>query len=89
VVVSNLAPYRADAHVVVASSFLSGGASSVIISTHTPSRKAKKVFSEMFYTALLGGADVQTALRKVQSEMIRNPEFSSPLVWGPYMLWGQ
>jgi tetratricopeptide (TPR) repeat protein len=89
VVVSNLAPYHADAPVVVASSFLSGGASSVIISTHTPSRKAKKVFSEMFYTALLGGADVQTALRKVQSEMIRNPEFSSPLVWGAYTLWGQ
>jgi tetratricopeptide (TPR) repeat protein len=89
VVVSSLSPGQANVHVVLASSLLAGGAMPVIVATSTPSRKAKKVFSEIFYTALLGGADAQTALRRVQAEMIRNPEFSSPLVWGSYMSWGQ
>jgi tetratricopeptide (TPR) repeat protein len=89
VVLSDLSPGLANVHVLLASALLSGGATSVVVSTATPSRKAKKVFSEMFYTALLGGADVQSALRRVQAEMIRNPEFSSPLVWGAYMAWGQ
>jgi CHAT domain-containing protein len=88
-VLSNLAPGDGTTQALVAPVLLSSGTGRVVITTHTPSRKAKKVFSELFYTALLGGADVESALRTVQSEMIRNPEFSSPLVWGTYRVWGR
>jgi hypothetical protein len=88
-VLSNLAPGSGQTQSLVAPVLLSAGTGRVIVTTHTPSRKAKKVFSELFYTALLGGADVESALRTVQSEMIRNREFSSPLVWGTYRVWGR
>jgi CHAT domain-containing protein len=88
VVVSDLWPGKEGASSVIAPSLLSGGATAVVVTAYTPSRKAKKVFSESFYTALLGGADVQTALRSVYNEMIGDPEFASPFVWGTYALWG-
>ena len=88
VVVSDLWPGKEGSSSVIAPSLLSGGATAVVVTAYTPSRKAKKVFSESFYTALLGGADVQTALRSVYNEMIGDPEFASPLVWGTYALWG-
>jgi len=89
VIVSNLSAGQASAHTVLAPLLLINGSRSVIMNAYTPSRKAKKVFGEVFYTSLLGGANAQDAFRKVQSEMIRNPEFSSPLVWGTFFLWGR
>lgn len=88
-VLSNLAPGSGQTQSLVAPVLLSAGTDIVVVTTHTPSRKAKKVFSELFYTALLGGADVESALRTVQSGMIRNREFASPLVWGTYRVWGR
>jgi tetratricopeptide (TPR) repeat protein len=89
VVVSNLSADQALAHIVLAPLLLSNGSGSVIMNAYTPSRKVKKVFGEAFYTSLLGGASAQNAFRNVQVEMIRNPEFSSPLVWGTFFLWGR
>ncbi len=89
VIVSNLSAGQASAHTVLAPLLLTNGSGSVIMNAYTPSRKAKKIFGEAFYTSLLGGANAQNAFRKVQLEMIRNPEFSSPLVWGTFFLWGR
>jgi CHAT domain-containing protein len=89
VIVSNLLAGQASAHTVLAPLLLANGSGLVIMNAYTPSRKAKKVFGEAFYTSLLGGANARNALRKAQGEMIRNPEFSSPLVWGTFFLWGQ
>jgi tetratricopeptide (TPR) repeat protein len=89
VLVSNLSVRQPSAHTVLAPLLLTNGTGSVIMNAYTPSRKAKKTFGEVFYTSLLGGASVQNSFRKVQMEMIRNPEFSSPLVWGTFFLWGR
>jgi CHAT domain-containing protein len=89
VIVSNLSAGQASAHTVLAPLLLANGSGLVIMNAYTPSRKAKKVFGEAFYTSLLGGTNARSALRKAQGEMIRNPEFSSPLVWGTFFLWGQ
>jgi hypothetical protein len=61
----------------------------VIGNGFTPSRKTKKFFGEVFYTALLGGNSVQSAYRKVQMEMIKNPDYAPQFVWAPFFLWGK
>jgi hypothetical protein len=89
VVVSNLTAGQPYVPAVLAPLFLSNGSRMVAINAYTPSRKLKKIFGEVFYTALLGGATPEQAFRKAQQDLIRSPEFSSPLVWGSYFLWGQ
>jgi len=69
--------------------FLAGGSNVVIMNSYVPSRKTKKYFGEVFYTALLGGATCQQAFRKVQQEMMKNPEFSATYIWAPFFLWGK
>jgi tetratricopeptide (TPR) repeat protein len=89
VVLSNLAADQPQTSAAVAPLLLSSGARMVVCNTYTPSRKLKKYFGEVFYTALLSGATPQQAFRKAQQDMMRNPEFSSPLVWSPFFLWGR
>jgi tetratricopeptide (TPR) repeat protein len=89
VVVSNLTAGQPYVPAVLAPLFLSNGARMVAITTYTPSRKLKKIFGEVFYTTLLGGSTPEQAFRKAQQDLIRTAEFSSPLVWGSYFLWGQ
>jgi CHAT domain-containing protein len=86
-VLSNLAPDEPGVPDAVAPLVLSNGARCVVVNTLTPSRKMKKFFGEAFYTSLLGGMTPARAFQKAQGEMIRNPEFSSPLVWSSYFLW--
>jgi CHAT domain-containing protein len=89
VVLSNLSSGQPNTPVIMAPLFLSNGARMVVTNTYTPSRKLKKFFGEIFYTALLAGATPEQAFRKAQQDLIRNPEFSSPLVWSSLFLWGQ
>lgn len=89
VVISNLTPGSTVLHAGVPYLFLAGGSSATVMTGYVPWRTAKKYFSEVFYTTLLAGVPVEAAFRKVQTEMIRTPEYSSPLVWAPYFLWGK
>lgn len=89
VVVSNLTAGQPYVPAVLAPLFLSNGSRMVAINAYTPSRKLKKIFGEVFYTALLSGATPEQAFRKAQQDLIRTADFSSPLVWGSYFLWGQ
>ena len=69
--------------------FLANGAQQVIFTSHPPSRKAKKYFGEVFYTALLAGAGSRAAYHRAQLDMIRTPEFAGPQCWAWFTLWGQ
>ncbi len=89
VVFSCLTPDQPLTPALVAPLFLSDGSRYVIATAYTPSRKLKKFFCESWYTALASGVSPEQAFRKAQRDMIRNPEFSSPLVWSAYALWGR
>ena len=69
--------------------FLANGCAAVITQAYTPLRKTKKYFGEIFYTALLSGSSSQRAMKQVQVEMIRNPDYSAPHLWAPFFLWGK
>ena len=89
VVFSGLTAGHPETPALLAPLFLSNGSRLVVATTYTPSRKLKKFFGEAFYTALSAGATAEQAFRKAQQDMIRSPEFSSPLVWSSYSLWGK
>ena len=67
--------------------FFAGGAQDVVFTSWVPTRKGKKYFGELFYTALLAGSDVPGAFRKAQLGMINAGEYASPAIWGPFVLW--
>ena len=67
--------------------FFAGGAQDVVFTSWVPTRKGKKYFGELFYTALLAGADVPGAFRKAELGMINAGEYSSPAIWGAFTLW--
>jgi CHAT domain-containing protein len=69
--------------------FLANGSSSVIVNMHPASRKAKKYFGEIFYTALLAGKSPESAYREALLEMIKNKEYATPHDWAPFSLWGK
>jgi len=69
--------------------FLMNGSETVIVNGFATTRKAKKYFGEMFYTARLAGQTSQAAFRQAQLAMIKNPEYSSPFLWGGFFQWGQ
>ena len=87
VVVSDLDDARVAVRPAEPYLFFAGGAQDVVFTAWVPTRKAKKYFGELFYTALLAGADVPGAYRKAELGMINAGEYSSPAVWGPFTLW--
>ncbi|MFN0157410.1 MAG: CHAT domain-containing protein [Bacteroidota bacterium] len=68
---------------------LMSGSGKVVLNSFVPLRKCKKFFGEIFYTSLLGGADVDGAMRAVQLAMIKSPEYSATHMWAPFFLWGK
>ena len=89
VVVSDLAPERLGVRPAEPYLFLANGTQEVVFTSTVPSRIAKKFFGEIFYTTLLTGADVRSAYRKAQLEMIRTGEYAAPFRWAPFFLWGR
>ncbi len=87
VVVSDLDDHRLGIRPSEPYLFLANGTQEVVFTSTVPSRKAKKIFGEILYTALLAGADVRTAYRKAQLEMIGTGEFAAPHAWAPFFLW--
>ena len=89
VVVSDLDEHRMGIRPSEPYLFLANGTQQIVFTSTVPSRKAKKFFGEIFYTTLLTGADVRTAYRKAQMEMIRTSDYASAFTWAPFFLWGR
>ena len=89
VVVSDLDEHRMGIRPAEPYLFLANGTQEIVFTSTVPARKAKKFFGEIFYTTLLTGADVRTAYRKTQLEMIRTADYASPFTWAPFFLWGR
>ncbi|MEK9137558.1 MAG: CHAT domain-containing protein, partial [Bacteroidota bacterium] len=81
VIVSHLHADRITADGLLPAVFLVNGSSSVIMNMLPVSRKAKKMFGELFYTALLAGKSTESALRQAQLEMIKSQDFNAPHMW--------
>lgn len=88
VVVSDLDSQRLGINPAEPYLFLTNGTQQVIFTSHVPSRKEKKLFGELLYTSLLGGASVRNAYHQAQMDMIKNPAFAGPHQWGWFILWG-
>jgi tetratricopeptide (TPR) repeat protein len=89
IVVSDLDEHRLGIRPSEPYLFLANGTQEIVFTSTVPSRKAKKYFGEIFYTTLLAGADVRTAYRKAQLEMIRTADYASTFTWAPFFLWGR
>lgn len=68
---------------------LANGTPTVVVQSYPPSRKTKKFFGEIFYTATLSGLAPRAAARQTQLEMLRTPEYAAPSIWAPFMVWGK
>jgi tetratricopeptide (TPR) repeat protein len=89
VVVSDLDPGRSGIRPAEPYLFLAGGTQEVIFTAEPLSRKTKKYFGEVFYTALLTGVNSRVAYKKAQLDMINSKDFGSPAAWAPFILWGE
>ncbi len=89
IVFSDLGGNATMHHATLAHTLLMTGTGGVLLNSFTPSRKSKKYFGEAFYTALLAGVDMETAVHQMQLAMIKSPEYSAPHTWAPFFLWGK
>ena len=89
VIVSDLDEHRLGIRPSEPYLFLANGTQEVVFTSTVPSRRAKKFFGEIFYTALLAGSDVRGAYRKAQLEMIRTADYAAAFTWAPFFLWGR
>jgi CHAT domain-containing protein/tetratricopeptide (TPR) repeat protein len=89
VVVSDLDPGRSGIRPPEAYLFFAAGTQHLVFTSRAPSRKAKKIFGELFYTALLTGMHTRAAFHKAQLDMLKMPEYAPPHVWAPFFLWGR
>ncbi len=89
IVISDLADHPAGINRSEVYPFLASGTRMVVLNEYVPSRKTKKYFGEVFYTALLAGESDRSAFRKAQLAMIANPEFAAPYAWAPFFVWGK
>ena len=88
VVVSSLRRGTSFAETAVPLLLLGNGTETVVMNGFVPTRKAKKFFGEMFYTELLGGTAPREAAHRAVLAMLRTREYSSPSVWGAFVVWG-
>ena len=88
VVVSDLDAGRFGIHPIEPYVFLADGVQEVVFTSHPPTRKAKKIFGELFYTSLLEGSTPRVAYHNAQVGMIKSEDFSHPSMWGWFTLWG-
>ncbi len=89
VIVSNLRADSTQLDGLLPSIFLLNGSSSVILTMYPTSRKAKKLFGEIFYTTLLAGKSSEEGYRQAMLEMIKNKDYASPSNWAPFLRWGK
>jgi CHAT domain-containing protein len=72
----------------LAEAFSSAGATSVLASLWSVDDVSTKEFMIQFYTQLAAGQSKAASLQSAQITLMKNPKFSHPLYWAPFVLMG-
>jgi CHAT domain-containing protein len=72
----------------LAEAFATAKVRTVVASLWSVGDESTKEFMVAFYKQLAGGATKTAALQSAQLELMRNPKFSRPLYWAPFVLMG-
>jgi CHAT domain-containing protein len=72
----------------LAAAFSSAGATSVLASLWSVGDESTKEFMIQFYTQLAAGRSKAASLQSAQIALMKNPKFSHPLYWAPFVLMG-
>ncbi|HEV2806145.1 MAG TPA: CHAT domain-containing protein [Chthoniobacterales bacterium] len=72
----------------LAEAFSSAGATTVLASLWSVGDESTKELMVEFYKELAGGASKSEALQKAEIKLLKNPKYSRPLYWAPFVLMG-
>jgi CHAT domain-containing protein len=72
----------------LAEAFSTAGATTVLASLWSVGDESTKELMVEFYTKLASGMSKAEALQAAEIKMLRNPKFSRPLYWAPFVLMG-
>jgi CHAT domain-containing protein len=72
----------------LAEAFSSAGATTVLASLWSVGDESTKELMVEFYSQLAAGASKAEALQKADLKLLKNPKFSRPLYWAPFVLMG-
>jgi CHAT domain-containing protein len=72
----------------LAEAFASAGARTVLASLWSVGDESTKELMVEFYSKLASGMSKAEALQAAEIKMLRNPKFSRPLYWAPFVLMG-
>jgi CHAT domain-containing protein len=72
----------------LAEAFSTAGATTVLASLWSVGDESTKELMVEFYSKLAAGLSKAEALQAAEIKMLRNPKFSRPLYWAPFVLMG-
>ena len=72
----------------LAEAFSSAGATAVLASLWSVSDESTKEFMIQFYTQLAAGQSKAASLQSAEIALMKNPKFSQPFYWAPFVLMG-
>ncbi|HVF71796.1 MAG TPA: CHAT domain-containing protein [Chthoniobacterales bacterium] len=72
----------------LAEAFSSAGATTVLASLWSVGDESTKELMVEFYSQLAAGVSKAEALQKAELKLLKNPKFSRPLYWAPFVLMG-
>jgi CHAT domain-containing protein len=72
----------------LAEAFSSAGATSVLASLWSVGDESTKELMVEFYRQLAAGQSKAAALQSAEIKLLKNPKFSRPLYWAPFVLMG-
>jgi CHAT domain-containing protein len=72
----------------LAEAFSSAGATTVLASLWSVGDESTKELMVEFYSKLAAGASKAEALQSAEVKLLKNPKFSRPLYWAPFVLMG-
>jgi CHAT domain-containing protein len=72
----------------LAHTFTTAGATTVLASLWSVGDESTKEFMVEFYTQLAAGKSKAAAVQSAEVKLLKNPKFSRPLYWAPFVLMG-
>ncbi len=72
----------------LAHTFTTAGATTVLASLWSVGDQSTKEFMVEFYTQLAAGKSKAAAVQSAEIKLLKNPKFSRPLYWAPFVLMG-
>jgi CHAT domain-containing protein len=72
----------------LAHTFTSAGATTVLASLWSVGDESTKEFMVEFYRQLAAGSSKAASVQSAQIKLLKNPKFSRPLYWAPFVLMG-